>query len=122
MACLHVLKIMQSRPAVALDLEDGLNGLNAQSDVLAGGHGLDTMLLQLVAVLGVVVGPGRPVSLPAADALDPLGVKGQRFAGLIVLVVDIPSPVWVAGQPQTGEGVVEAEIDGPPSGPIVRVS
>jgi len=108
----------QSRPPVALDLQGGLHRLDAQVHIFARRGGLDAQILELVAVLGVVVGPGGSVALPPADLFDPLGMVGQRLAGLVVFVVDVPASIRVLGQPQADEGIVEAPVDGAPPGPI----
>jgi len=87
-------------------------------NVLACRRRLDAQILELVAVLGVVVGPGGSVALPPADLFDPLGMVGQRLAGLVVLMIDVPVSIRVLGQPQATERVVEPPVDGAPPGPI----
>lgn len=53
----------QTRPAVPLDLQTGLDGLYAQVDVLLCRRGLDAQVFELVAILGVVVGPDDAIVL-----------------------------------------------------------
>ena len=65
-----------------------------------------------------MVRPRGPVLLCAADLLDPLGVIGERLTGLIVLCIDVPSLIGVAGQPHARKRIVEAPIYGPVSRPV----
>ena len=108
----------QTRLAVVLDSQTGLDGLDAQMDVLLGRHSLDTQMLELEAILRVMIRPGDAVAVGPADLLDPLSVVRQRLLGLVVLRVHVPSSVGIPGQPQAHERVVEAPIYGPVAVPV----